>query len=321
MIANDMIATKLGLLVAKTRPPGPIINRVMQVIASVKRALLKQAQTGQVLTVDPDEDITTLNMQNVDGAGTYARNNVIKDIATAADMPAILLENETLATGFADGTEDAKTVVRYIEGLRMKMQPLYAWFDNIVMYRAWNPAFYARIQRQHKEYMNVSYEDAFSRWRENFTASWPSLLIEPRSETIQVEDVKLQAICAVTQTLIPLMDPLNQANVITWLMDNVNENENLFKHNLELDIQMLAQFAEEQQQQKEQQAQMGAQGGGEGSEEGGQQGPAQAMARKAAKFDSAKLDNSLMKLRTMRLADIEQSKQKGQVPQFANSRS
>jgi len=67
MIANDMIATKLGLLVAKTRPPGPIINRVMQVIASVKRALLKQAQTGQVLTVDPDEDITTLNMQNVDG--------------------------------------------------------------------------------------------------------------------------------------------------------------------------------------------------------------------------------------------------------------
>jgi len=189
------------------------------------------------------------------------------------------------------------------------------------MYRAWNPAFYARIQRQHKEYMNVSYEDAFSRWRENFTASWPSLLIEPRSETIQVEDVKLQAICAVTQTLIPLMDPLNQANVITWLMDNVNENENLFKHNLELDIQMLAQFAEEQQQQKEQQAQMGAQGGGEGSEEGGQQGPAQAMARKAAKFDSAKLDNSLMKLRTMRLADIEQSKQKGQVPQFANSRS
>jgi len=120
---------------------------------------------------------------------------VIKDIATrpiCCDSPG----ERDARHGICRRHEDAKTVVRYIEGLRMKMQPLYAWFDNIVMYRAWNPAFYARIQRQHKEYMNVSYEDAFSRWRENFTASWPSLLIEPRSETIQVEDVKLQAICA-----------------------------------------------------------------------------------------------------------------------------
>jgi len=116
------------------------------------------------------------------------------------------------------------------------------------------------------------------------------------------------------------MDPLNQANVITWLMDNVNENENLFKHNLELDIQMLAQFAEEQQQQKEQQAQMGRKAAVKVAKKVGSKARHR-QCTKSAKFDSAKLDNSLMKLRTMRLADIEQSKQKGQVPQFANSRS
>ena len=47
-------------------------------------------------------------MQNVYAAGTYSRTNIIKDIASAAEMPAKLLDNETLVAGFGEGTEDCQ---------------------------------------------------------------------------------------------------------------------------------------------------------------------------------------------------------------------
>ena len=174
MIADDLISTKLALLIAKQKSPSSITDKVMAGISGLKRTLLKEAQTGNVLSIDLEEEITTLDMANVDGAGTYSRDNILKNIATAAEMPAKLLENETMIGGMAEGTEDAKNIARYVERLRMKMAPVYGWFDNIVQYRAWNPDFFQRIQQKYPDYQGMTYEDAFSLWRRNFSATWPS---------------------------------------------------------------------------------------------------------------------------------------------------
>src|SRR6185437_1609743 len=123
MIADDMIATKNGLLVGKMKSPGSVVNKVMQAVAAVKRLLLKAARVGQVVTIDPTEEIAALNMQNVDGAGTFARDNILKNAATAADMPAKLLQNETMIGGMAEGTEDAKNIAKYIDGVRIDLKP------------------------------------------------------------------------------------------------------------------------------------------------------------------------------------------------------
>jgi hypothetical protein len=255
MVADDMIATKLGLLIAKMKMPGSVLDKIMAKIAGLKRALLKQAQTGQVLSIDVEEEIETLNMQNVDGAGTFARGNILKNVATAADMPAKLLENETMVEGFGEGTEDAKTIARYIELIRMKMQPLYAFFDNLVQYRAWNPEFYKRMQNLHPTlYGDREYEDVFSEWRTNFAAEWPSLLIEPESEEVKVEQTKYEAIVAAAQTMLPELDPENKARLMQWVTDNLNENKMLFPHALELDLDELRDFQEEQQEKQEEQA-------------------------------------------------------------------
>jgi hypothetical protein len=249
MIADDMISAKLALLVAKQKSPGSVIDQVMGAIAGFKRMLLKRGQTGHVLSIDPEEDIETLNMQNVDGAGKYARGNILKNIATAADMPAVLLENETLTEGFGEGTEDAKTVARYIDLIRMRMQPLYAWFDNIVQYRVWNPEFYKRIQRLHPGvYGKRQYADVFSEWRRNFVAEWPSLLIEPESELVKVEQTKYEALIATAQTLAGELDPGNKARLWEWVADNLNENKRLFPHGLQLDFEELETFQQEKQE-------------------------------------------------------------------------
>lgn len=279
MQADEMIVRKLGLLIAKIKAPGSIIDQVMQMAIGIKRALLQQGETDQVLSIDPEEEIETLNMMNVDGAGTYARTNILNNIATGAGMPSIIIRNETYVSGFSEGSEDAKDVATYINEFRQEMQPIYAWFDNIVQYRAWNPEFYKTIQKKYPEkYKDVSYEEAFYQWREEFTVEWPSLLIEPESEEVNVEKTKLDGIKDVLSVILPEMDPKNKATAIQWAADNISENKIMFPHELILDMDALADFHEEQAQaQKDQQSAM-AQGG-----MGGNAGPGMPMPQPAGK--------------------------------------
>lgn len=51
-------------------------------------------------------------------------------------MPAIILNSETFAQGFGEGTEDARSVAVYIDNIREWLEPLYDYFIRICQYRA-----------------------------------------------------------------------------------------------------------------------------------------------------------------------------------------
>ena len=242
MVTDDMVSRKAGVLIAMMQQPGSLIDNLMQKMAGIKRALLKEAATNNVISVAKDEKIETLNMQNLDGAYGMARKNILENIAVSADMPAKLLNSETFAEGFGEGTEDAKHVARYIDRLRVQMDPLYRFFDQIVMRRAWNPEFYSIIQNEFPAYKAMPYERAFFQWQNSFAAQWPSLLTEPPSEKIKVDDVKLKAVIAMIEVLMPALDPENKANVIQWAQDNFNELKLLFQNPLLLDFDALEQY-------------------------------------------------------------------------------
>lgn len=248
MIADDMIQKKLGLIIAKQKAPGSILNKAMAGIIALKRSILKQAETDNVVSIGVEEDVETLDMQNVEGAGTYSRTNIIKNAATAGDMPAVILENETLTEGFGEGTEDAKNIARYITSMRAELDPVYRWFDNIAQYRAWNPEFFAMIQRMYPEYAERDFKEVFFDWKAAYTATWPSWLIEPESEAVKVEETKLQAIVSVLEKLMPEMDPENKMRVIQWAADNISENKRVFAYELLLDYDALKDHQEEQKQ-------------------------------------------------------------------------
>ena len=243
MVTDDMVTKKAGVLIAKMAQPGSIIdNPVIQFFAG-KRQLLKEAENGNVISVAPDEAIETLNMQNIDGAFGMARKDILENIAVSADMPAKLLNAETFAEGFGEGTEDAKNVARYIDRTRIEMQPLYDYFDPIVMRRAWNPDFYKSIQADFPdEYGSRTYEDAFYAWKNSFATTWPSLLTEPDSEKARTDEVRLKALIAAIQVLVPELDPENKATVIQWAQDNMNENKFMFTSPLMLDIDALKNY-------------------------------------------------------------------------------
>lgn len=247
MIADEMIARKSGLLIAMMEVGSNIIEQAMNVVMGIKRTLLRQAETDNVISIGLNEKIETLNMMNVDGAGTFARDNIINNIATGANMPSVIIRNETYVSGFAEGEEDSKNVVQYINDFRTELAPIYAWFDTITMYRAWNPAFFKVMQQKYPaQYGKMKFEEAFSQWREDYVAKWPSLMPEPESELVTQEGIKLKGITDTLTAMLPAMDPENKAIVLQWAADNISENKTMFPHELVLNMDALKKFHEEQ---------------------------------------------------------------------------
>ncbi|MCX7898526.1 MAG: DUF1073 domain-containing protein [Methylocystis sp.] len=250
MLTDDLISRKAGVIVAKLKATGSIVDNMVEFFNRKKREILKEAQVGNVINISSEDGIETLNLQNAEGPMQAARKNCIENIATAADMPAKLLNQETFAEGFGEGTEDAKAVVRYLHSLRREMQPLFEYFDRIVQYRAWNEDFFYSIQRLYpEEYGRLTHDQAFYRWSNSFTASWPELIEEPESKKIEVEKTKFDTVVSTVSALIDRLDPANKAALLEWAQDCLNGAKHLFPSPLSLDFDALeAHLAEAEAQ-------------------------------------------------------------------------
>jgi hypothetical protein len=282
LISDDMIATKAGVIVAKIKAPGSISDNIMMTAFGQKRNVVKEAEVGNVINIGIEEEVASLDLMNIEGPSRMSRENIIKNAATAADMPAILLLDETYVEGFGEGTEDARRVAMFVKRMREEMEPQYRWFDEIAMHRAWSPEYYTTVQKRYPEvFGKVAYTQAFYAWKNSFKATWPNFLEEEDSEKIRTEEVILNAAIAVVQTLLPISDPVNQTKLASFLADTLNDQETLFKTPLDFDVEALEDHLQQQQQkQEEQEEAMKAAGpggggeegeGGEGGEEGGGQ--------------------------------------------------
>lgn len=243
MVTDDLVTRKAGVFIEKLKQVSSAVDNVVSRLFGIKRSILKEAEVGNVISIGHEEGIETLNMQNLDGAYGLARANILNNIATGADMPASWINNETMVKGFGEGTEDFKKEAQYVDDIREQMAPLYDWFDKITQHRAWNPDFYATIQKEFPEqYGKKDYEQAFYEWREAFTAEWPSLLVEPDSEKAKADKVRLDALIAAVDVLLPTLDPDNKAVVVDWLAENMNSMKILFPTPLNLDIDKLLDY-------------------------------------------------------------------------------
>lgn len=243
MITDDMVTRKAGLLVAKIKQAGPIINGIMQFFTGLKTTLLKMAGTNNVLTIGADDSVETLDMQNIDGAAGMARKDVLENIAVSADMPAKLLNAETFAEGFGEGTEDAKNVARYVDRIRIEMQPSYDFMDPQIQRIAWTPELFKSIQNKYPDrYEGAEFNTVFQQWRNDFRAGWPSLLTEPDSEKVKTDEVKVKTLIAVLEVVGPSLDPDNKATLVEWAAENLNETKMLFSTPLKLDIDELRNY-------------------------------------------------------------------------------
>src|SRR5215472_14373337 len=258
LIADDLVETKVGVLVAKIKQPGNFVDNIMSWAASFKRSVVKEAETGNVINITPEEEIESLNMQNLEGPHVLARRNILENIANAVDMPVKLLTQESFAEGFGEGSEDAKAVARYMDRLRETMDPVYRFLDRIVMHRAWTPAFFNSLKKSFPEkYADTTYREAFYEWVNSYSAIWPSYLREPDHEQVKVDDTKMKAAISVYQILEFSFDPENKARLIQWIADAITNNKLLYSSPLQLDFQKLVKQLKKDQKFRDEQQTMG----------------------------------------------------------------
>lgn len=252
MVTDDMVLKKAGVLVAMIKMVGSVANALMVNFTGQKRSLLKEAQGDNVISIGSEDKIESINLQNLEGPTEQARKHVLENIAMAGDMPAKVLNQETFAEGFGEGTEDAKAIARWVERFRISMKDGYDFMDEIIKRRAWTPEFYKMIQSKYPtEYGGKGFNQAFYEFSNAFKTSWPSLLTEPDSEKLKGEELKFKTILSAAELLLPKMDPENAVTVFEWIVDNLNENTLLVSNPLSLDSDLLRDFlisAQEMQQ-------------------------------------------------------------------------
>lgn len=263
MITDDLVAFKAGVVVVKQEQAGSVVDRVMQAMFGLKRQAVKQANVvaRNVLGIGTTEDVTTLNMMNINNAMAASRDNIIKNIATSAPMPAKLLTEEAFVLGFGEGSEDARYIAHFIDRKRIEMRPTYAFFDDIVMRRAWSPAFWETTRDRLQGPERDDYRAAFYAWKNSFKTSWPSLLTEPDSKLAEVEEVKFKSVIAVVEVLGPMLDPINRGRLIEWATQNLNESSFLFPgSHFDLDTDAFVDFASEQHERQSQERELESEG-------------------------------------------------------------
>ncbi|CAM3304173.1 anti-CBASS protein Acb1 family protein [Klebsiella variicola] len=240
MRTDDMVSVKGGLLVTKIQGPSSVVNNMMQKLSGIKRMMLKRGKTGEVLQIGANDSIESIDLSNLEKPLDSSRNHILENIAAAADMPAIILNSETFAQGFGEGTEDARSVAVYIDNIREWLEPLYDYFIRICQYRAWSIEFFNSLRADFPELKNT-YSLYFSSWINNFEYRWPSSMKEPESEKVKVDEIRFKAIVSMLEVLLPQvnMDDENRALLIEWAQTNANANESLFPQRLDLDIDSL----------------------------------------------------------------------------------
>lgn len=252
MRTDDMVSVKGGLLVTKIQGPSSVVNNMMQKLSGIKRMMLKRGKTGEVLQIGSNDSIESIDLSNLEKPLDSSRNHILENIAAAADMPAIILNSETFAQGFGEGTEDARSVAVYIDNIREWLEPLYDYFIRICQYRAWSIEFFNSLRADVPELKNT-YSLYFSSWINNFEYRWPSSLKEPESEKVKVDEIRFKAIVSMLEVLLPQVntDDENRALLIEWAQTNANANESLFPQRLDLDIDSLKANRPEQPRDEE----------------------------------------------------------------------
>lgn len=240
MRTDDMVAVKGGLLVTKIKGPSSVVNNMMQKLSGIKRMMLKRGKTGEVLQIGDGDNIESIDLSNLEKPLDSARKHILENVAAAADMPAIILNSETFAQGFGEGTEDARAVAVYIDNIREWLDQLYAFFIRVCQYRAWSIEFFQSLRADFPDLKNT-YSLYFASWINNFEYRWPPSLKEPDSEKVKVDETRFKAIVSMLEVLLPQVntDDENRALLIEWAQANANANENLFPQRLDLDIYSL----------------------------------------------------------------------------------
>lgn len=242
MEANDLVSQKAGVLVAKVSQNGSIANGIKAAASMFKREVIKLARNKGVISIGPQDEVESLNLQNIDKALNAARDNIISDIASGSDVPAILIKEEAFSKGWGEGSEDSKAISQYIDGVRQKIEPVMDFFEELVMYVAWTEDFFNALKNDFPDIITGNYQQTFHLWKREFTAKWQELVEESPDKRREADSKVIQQAKDLYVAMAPTLDPENRATLADWVSGIVNGTQTYGDFPLIIDMEALANY-------------------------------------------------------------------------------
>jgi hypothetical protein len=242
MEADDLVSQKAGVIVAKVAQNSSVMSGIMSAATGKKREYVKGAKNKGVLSVGPNDVIESLNLQNIDKALTTSRDDIISNIASGSDVPAILIKEEAFSNGFGEGNEDSRAISQYVDGVRETIEPVMLFFESIVRYIAWSEDFYESLKNDHPDVITDDYKTTFYAWCREFTAEWQELVDESPDKRRESDSKVIQQAAALYAIVAPQLDPENRARVTEWLADVTNDTETYGDSPMIIDTEALSNY-------------------------------------------------------------------------------
>ena len=242
MVANNLVAKKAGVLVAKTEQNGSVASGIMAAATGKKRENVKISENEGVLSIGTKDDIESLNLQNIDKALSTARDNIISDIAAGSDVPAILIKEEAFSNGFGEGKEDSKAISQYVDGVRQAIEPVMDYFERLVRYIAWNEDFYTSLKNDYPDIITEDYQTTFRMWEREFDAGWQELVEESPDKRRESDSKVVQQAGALFSIMAQQLDPENRAMAAEWLASVTNATETYGDSPMIIDKEALSKY-------------------------------------------------------------------------------
>ncbi|ARF49828.1 anti-CBASS protein Acb1 family protein [Pantoea stewartii] len=242
MVANNLVAKKAGVLVAKTEQNGSVASGIMAAATGKKRENVKISENEGVLSIGTKDDIESLNLQNIDKALSTARDNIISDISAGSDVPAILIKEEAFSNGFGEGKEDSKAISQYVDGVRQVIEPVMDYFERLVRYIAWNEDFYTSLKNDYPDIITEDYQTTFRMWEREFDAGWQELVEESPDKRRESDSKVVQQAGALFSIMAQQLDPENRAMAAEWLASVTNATETYGDSPMIIDKEALSKY-------------------------------------------------------------------------------
>ncbi|WP_342656836.1 DUF1073 domain-containing protein [Pantoea sp. RSPAM1] len=242
MVANNLVAKKAGVLVAKTEQNGSVASGIMAAATGKKRENVKISENEGVLSIGTKDDIESLNLQNIDKALSTARDNIISDISAGSDVPAILIKEEAFSNGFGEGKEDSKAISQYVDGVRQLIEPVMDYFERLVRYIAWNEDFYTSLKNDYPDIITEDYQTTFRMWEREFDAGWQELVEESPDKRRESDSKVVQQAGVLFSIMAPQLDPENRAMAAEWLASVTNATETYGDSPMIIDKEALSKY-------------------------------------------------------------------------------
>lgn len=252
MGADNTVARKAALIIAKMQQSGSPTNLQGKAFEQ-KRELILEGINNNILNVGINEDISTLNMTNVDNSIDTARRHIIEDIANAIDLPVVLLNGQKFTAGFGEGSEDTKNIGRHVDSKRQWLEPIFNFCDNLVMDLAWDFNFIDSLNSQNSSFFDKNlpieekkriYKIRFQELKNGFSYSFPSFLTETESEILDGDVKKINSIKTIFDSVYDKVDPQTKSQLICWMMDNFNDLRSVNKVKIDYDPEEIEEFVE-----------------------------------------------------------------------------